>query len=254
MLKVEISWRLLPCFILCFMGGFWIYSLEYYYSGPMLSVLLCLDFICCHFHILAGLESGRSPPRHTYNPDWIYKCHLRERQPQAHETQMKSPLITDLLVHDRNWQVTHQGWKPGKQLAEEGSLSGNTLPPFWSIQRTWRAGTASQTDWTLGILSWKDDNSSRVKEEVEGDTEWSDLTFPLFCRLPALVQWSFREGEELESCTSIVAVLSGCTVPFCQGGDLCLSLCCLRIHIACDRCYFPHTEPWTLLMINLALC
>lgn len=114
MFKIEISWLLFLWLIVCYMGGFWIYFLDSYYSGPTLLELLHRDFICRHFHILAHLESGRSPPKHLYNPVWIYKCHLQERQPQAHETQMKSPLITDLLVHDRNWQVTHQGWKPGK--------------------------------------------------------------------------------------------------------------------------------------------
>lgn len=76
-----------------------------------------------------------------------------------------------------------------------------------------------------------------MKEEVKGGKEQEgDLTFPLFCRLPALVQWLAGGGEELESCTSIVAVLSGCTVPFCQAGELVfiLSLCCFRIQIACD--------------------
>ena len=168
------------------MGGFWIYFLECYYSGPMSLVSLCHDFTCCHFHILPALESGRPLPKQLYNPVGSYKCHFQERQSQAHRTQMKSPLIIDLLVHDRNWQVTHQGWKPGKQLSEEGSLSGNTPPPFWSIQRTWRAGTASQTDWTPGILSWKDDDSSRVKEEVKaGREQEGNLTFPLFwgCQL-----------------------------------------------------------------------
>lgn len=99
--------------------------------------------------------------------------------------------MIDLLILGRNWQVTHQGWKPGKQPTEEGSLSGNTSPPLWSIQRTGRAGTACQTDWALGILSWKDDNSFRVKEEVEGGgrEQEGDLTFPLFCRLPGPVQW-----------------------------------------------------------------
>ena len=43
-----------------------------------------------------------------------------------------------------------------------------------------------------------------MKEEVEGGTEQEgDLTFPLFCRLLALVQWLSGGGEELESCTSL---------------------------------------------------
>lgn len=43
---------------------------------------------------------------------------------------MKSPLIIDLLIRERTWQVTHQGWKPGKQPVEEGSLPGKACHPF----------------------------------------------------------------------------------------------------------------------------
>ena len=171
---------------------------------------------------------------------------------------MKSSIITDLLVHDRNWRVTHRGWKPGKQPAKKGSLSGNTLPPFWSIQGTWRAGTASQTDWRLGILSWKDDNSSRVKEEVvvgggggHGTGGWPDISTVLeTASSSAVVVWG-RVGVGI--LYFIVTLLSRCAVPFCQGErGLILSLCCYRIQIACDSYYSSHTESWTLLMIILA--
>lgn len=150
--------------------------------------------------------------------------------------------------------MTHQGWKPGKQPAKEGSLSGHTSPPFWSIQRTWRAGTASQTDWTLGILSWKDDNSSRVKEEVggvHGTGGWPDISIVLQAvSSNAAVVWGRGRVGILYF---IVALLSGCPLPFCQGElVLVLSLCCCRIQIACDPYCSPHSESWTLLMIILA--
>lgn len=52
--------------------------------------------------------------------------HLGELLFPTHSSQVKSPIITDLL-YDRNWQVTHKGWTPGAQSAGrvvEGCLSG----------------------------------------------------------------------------------------------------------------------------------
>lgn len=85
--------------------------------------------------------------------------------------QTKSPLIIDLLVHDRNWQVTHQGWKPGEQLAEEVVFPVTHHHPFEASREPEEQELPVRWTETLGILSWKDGNSSKVKEEVRGRGE-----------------------------------------------------------------------------------
>jgi hypothetical protein len=141
------------------------------------------------------------------------------------------------------------GWlSRGGRLASSqggGSLSGTTLPPFWSIQKTWWAGTPSQTDWALGILSWKDDNSGRVKEEVGGQLGGcreleSDLVFPLFCRLPGLVRWVVWGLEGTGIPQFLVAVLSGHPVYFIKGRELAPTFIPAPFHVSeCGPCHPP---------------
>lgn len=82
---------------------------------------------------------------------------------------------------------------------------------------------------TLGILSWKDDNSSRVKEEVRGRGKEpeGDLTFPLFCRLQALVQRLLGEGRSWNH--GLLLLLSQVDVlcHFVEERNLCLSYPCV---------------------------
>lgn len=123
---------------------------------------------CCYVMILIFAASVCLLTGHLgEHPVGILMGHLGELLFPAHNAQVKSPIITDLL-YDRNWQVTHKGWTPGAQsVGRVVFLVGRTsLATLLKHPENLKSRKCQSDCRALGIPSWKDDSSHRVKEEV----------------------------------------------------------------------------------------
>lgn len=120
-------------------------------------------------------EGPQSTISHTFSRKGLYqrssrqlgRCYLlpisalqkkkklvRERRDAGRLKQ--DSLIICLHTYNKNWsRVIHQWKRFGKQIQEEGNLSGNISTPSWSIHWTRRAGIVSRLRESLACLCEK---------------------------------------------------------------------------------------------------